>query len=101
MHLLPISDRLLRDFGLFMFFTMNSFSHRHKLHVACPVLYGWHFAIISHLIFEGSSERLNHISSTKEIFMNAKAEYDKALKASGYKDKIKYNLNESRGNQST
>ena len=56
MHLLPISDRLLRDFGLFMFFTMNSFSHRHKLHVACPVLYGWHFAIISHLIFDGSSE---------------------------------------------
>ena len=33
--------------------------------------------------------------------MNAKAEYDKALKASGYKDKIKYNLNENRGNQST
>ena len=44
-------------------------------------------------------KRLNQISSTKEIFTNAKTDYDKALKASGYKDQIKYDQNESKGKQ--
>ena len=45
-------------------------------------------------------KRLNHISSTKDIFMKAKTDYEKALKSSGFKDKIIYNQNENQGKQS-
>ena len=38
----------------------------------------------------GVEKRLNDISSSKEIFENAKSDYEKALKNSGFKQKLKW-----------